>query len=207
MLRQPGRRCIAGYVFSAAGPGDSTTDLAWDARLDLRARRAARRDRRFDWESELAIADIDVQRLRLERMRNGTFNDNARAAGHPETRFRRVGFEHKPDFADIGFERRLRRFPYVPNRPEQLDQDCYEAFNIQVQGLVRRFQATSGGHFVIGVSGGLDSTHALIVAAKACDVLKVPRSTILGFITCRLRHRRGDQGQCLVADERSGHHR
>jgi len=175
-------RCLAGYVFSAAGPGESTTDLAWDGQGsiyelgDLIAETG-----RFDWVSELAIADIDVQRLRLERMRNGTFNDNARAAGHPETRFRTIAFEHKPDFADIGFERKQRRFPYVPNRPAQLDQDCYEAFNIQVQGLVRRFKATAARHLVIGVSGGLDSTHALIVAAKACDMLGLPRSTIKGF--------------------------
>ncbi len=175
-------RCVAAYVFSAAGPGESTTDLAWDGQGsiyelgDLLAETG-----RFEWEPELAVADIDVQRLRLERMRNGTFNDAARAAGHPETRFRTVGFEHKPAFAEIGFERALRRFPYVPNRPEQLDQDCYEAFNIQVQGLVRRFKATSGEHLVIGVSGGLDSTHALIVAAKACDLMGLPRSTILGF--------------------------
>jgi NAD+ synthase (glutamine-hydrolysing) len=111
-------------------------------------------------------------------MRMGTFNDNAIAAGHPEKRARRIHFEHKPHFKDVGLERSLRRFPYVPNRLEQLDQDCYEAFNIQVQGLARRFQATSGKHLVIGVSGGLDSTHALIVAAKVCDYLG---STILGF--------------------------
>ena len=175
-------RCIAGYVFSAAGPGESTTDLAWDGQGSIyELGELLAETGRFDWTSELAIADIDVQRLRLERMRNGTFNDNARAVGHPETRFRRIGFAHRPEIADIGFERTLRRFPYVPNRPEQLDQDCYEAFNIQVQGLVRRFQATSGKHLVIGVSGGLDSTHALIVAARACDDLGLPRSTILGF--------------------------
>lgn len=175
-------RCIAGYVFSAAGPGESTTDLAWDGQGSIyELGELLAETGRFDRNSELAIADIDVQRLRLERMRNGTFNDNARAAGYPELRFRRIGFEHKPAFAEIGFERKLRRFPYVPNRPEQLDQDCYEAFNIQVQGLVRRFQATSGDHLVIGVSGGLDSTHALIVAARACDELGLPRSAILGF--------------------------
>jgi NAD+ synthase (glutamine-hydrolysing) len=175
-------RCIAGYVFSASGPGESTTDLAWDGQGSIyELGELLAETGRFDWTSELALADIDVQRLRLERMRNGTFNDNARAAGHPETRFRRIGFDHRPDMADIGFARKLRRFPYVPNRPEQLDQDCYEAFNIQVQGLRRRFQATSGKHLVIGVSGGLDSTHALIVAARACDDLELPRSTILGF--------------------------
>jgi NAD+ synthase (glutamine-hydrolysing) len=175
-------RCISGYVFSAAGPGESTTDLAWDGQGSIyELGELLAETGRFDWASELAIADIDVQRLRLERMRNGTFNDNARAASHPETKFRRIGFAHRPAFRDVGFARKLRRFPYVPNRPEQLDQDCYEAFNIQVQGLVRRFQATGGKHLVIGVSGGLDSTHALIVAARACDDLKLPRSTILGF--------------------------
>jgi NAD+ synthase (glutamine-hydrolysing) len=122
-----------------------------------------------------------VQKLRLERLRTGTFNDNAIAAGHPEKRFRRIAFEHVHATGDIGFARLLRRFPYVPNRPEQLDQDCYEAFNIQVQGLATRFKATSGKHLIIGVSGGLDSTHALIVAAKVCDYLGIPRSTILGY--------------------------
>jgi NAD+ synthase (glutamine-hydrolysing) len=175
-------RCIAAYAFSAAGPGESTTDMAWDGQGSVyELGELLAETGRFDRFDELAIADIDVQRLRLERMRNGTFNDNARAAGHPEKSFRTIAFEHKPDMADIGFMRALRRFPYVPNRPAQLDQDCYEAFNIQVQGLVRRFQATGGEHLVIGVSGGLDSTHALIVAAKACDELKLPRSTILGF--------------------------
>ncbi len=81
----------------------------------------------------------------------------------------------------MGLIRPIRRFPYVPNRRSHLDQDCYEAFNIQVEGLRRRFEATSGDHMVIGVSGGLDSTHALIVAAKACDQLGLPRTTILGY--------------------------
>src|SRR5690606_7779092 len=103
------------------------------------------------------------------------------AAGHPEKRIRRIGFDHQPHGRDVGLERAYRRFPYVPNRAEQLDQDCYEAFNIQVQGLAKRFLTTSGKHLVIGVSGGLDSTHALIVAAKTCDYLDLPRSTILGF--------------------------
>ena len=175
-------RCVAAYVFSASGPGESTTDLAWDGQGSIyELGELLAETGRFDWGSELAVADVDVQRLRLERMRNGTFNDNAGAAGHPETRFRRIDFAHAPELADLGFERKLRRFPYVPNRPAQLDQDCYEAFNIQVQGLARRFKATSGKYLVIGVSGGLDSTHALIVAARACDDLGLPRSTILGF--------------------------
>lgn len=175
-------RCCAAYIYAASGPGESTTDLAWDGQGSIyEFGELLTESSRFAREPELAVADIDVQRLRLERMRMGTFNDNAIAAGHPEKKARRIHFEHKPNLEDIGFERRLRRFPYVPNRPEQLDQDCYEAFNIQVQGLARRFQATSGKHLVIGVSGGLDSTHALIVAAKVCDYLEIPRTTILGF--------------------------
>ncbi|HMJ94084.1 MAG TPA: NAD(+) synthase [Allosphingosinicella sp.] len=175
-------RCCAAYLYAAAGPGESTTDLAWDGQCSIyELGELLAETGRFDLEPELAVADVDVQRLRLERMRMPTFNDNAVAAGHPETKIRRIGFEHRPGFADIGFERALRRFPFVPNRPEQLDQDCYEAFNIQVQGLAKRFTTTSGKHLVIGVSGGLDSTHALIVAAKACDFLGLPRSTILGF--------------------------
>lgn len=175
-------RCSAAYAYAATGPGESTTDLAWDGQSaiyeigDLLAESS-----RFDWEPELCVADVDVQRLRLERMRMPTFNDNAVAAGHPEKSVRRIHFRHEPAMEDIGFERRLRRFPYVPNRIELLDQDCYEAFNIQVQGLAKRFLTTRGDHLVIGVSGGLDSTHALIVVAKMCDLLKLPRSTILGF--------------------------
>jgi NAD+ synthase (glutamine-hydrolysing) len=175
-------RCSAAYVYAASGPGESTTDLAWDGQSAVyELGELLAESNRFDMEPELCVADVDAQRLRLERMRMPTFNDNAVAAGHPEKSARRIHFEHRPAMEDIGFERRLRRFPYVPNRPEQLDQDCYEAFNIQVQGLAKRFRTTSGDHLVIGVSGGLDSTHALIVAAKMCDYLELPRSTILGF--------------------------
>ncbi|HEX8380001.1 MAG TPA: NAD(+) synthase [Allosphingosinicella sp.] len=175
-------RCCAAYVYAASGPGESTTDLAWDGQSSIYELGELLCDSgRFDMAPELCVADIDAQRLRLERMRMPTFNDNAVAAGHPEKSARRIHFGHGPRLEDIGFKRGLRRFPYVPNRPEQLDSDCYEAFNIQVQGLARRFQATSGSHLVIGVSGGLDSTHALIVAAKMCDFLGLPRTTILGF--------------------------
>jgi NAD+ synthase (glutamine-hydrolysing) len=175
-------RCCAAYVYAASGPGESTTDLAWDGQSAIyELGELLCESGRFDREPELCISDIDVQRLRLERMRMPTFNDNAVAAGHPEKSARRIHFAHEPAYADIGLARRYRRFPFVPNRPEQLDQDCYEAFNIQVQGLAKRFTSTRGKHLVIGVSGGLDSTHALIVAAKACDWLGLPRTTILGF--------------------------
>ena len=175
-------RCIAAYAYSAAGYGESTTDMAWDGQAmvhemgDLLAESA-----RFGDAPEIIYADIDAQRLRLERMRNGTFNDTAEAMGHPEQRFRKVRFEAVAVGEREGLYRPVRRFPFVPADPLRLDADCYEAFNIQVEGLVTRFRATAGKHLVIGVSGGLDSTHALIVAAKACDRLGLPRSAILGY--------------------------
>ncbi|WP_181707791.1 NAD(+) synthase [Chthonobacter rhizosphaerae] len=175
-------RAVAAYAYSAAGPGESSTDLAWDGQgMIYELGDMLAQSERFAREPQLAIADVDTQRIRLERMRTPTFNDAAAGAGHPETRFRRVRFAHEPHMADVGLRRPVRRFPYVPNSREHLDLDCYEAFNIQVSALARRFQSTSGDHMVIGVSGGLDSTHALIVAAKACDHLGLPRSTILGF--------------------------
>ncbi len=175
-------RCMAAYLYSAAGPGESTTDLAWDGQASIHelGRRLALTDR-FPTASQVAMADIDVERMRLERMRTPTFNDAAVAAGHPERSFRRIGFAHQPTFEDIGLIRPLDRFPFVPDDPARLDKDCYEAFNIQVQGLTKRIQATKSKHLVIGVSGGLDSTHALIVAAKAFDAVGLPRENILAF--------------------------
>ncbi|WP_340314366.1 NAD(+) synthase [Rhizorhabdus argentea] len=175
-------RAIAAYCYSASGPGESTTDLAWDGQAMIHEMGVMLAESsRFGDDPELIMADVDVSRLRLERLRMGTFNDCATASGHPETRFRRVAFTHQPSFADIGLKRQVARFPFVPADPLQLDADCYEAFNIQVEGLAKRFTSTSGSTMVIGVSGGLDSTHALIVAAKACDRLGLPRTAILGY--------------------------
>jgi NAD+ synthase (glutamine-hydrolysing) len=175
-------RCHAAYAYSAAGPGESTTDLAWDGQATIHelGRVLARTDR-FPVASQMAMADVDVQRLRLERMRTGTFNNAAVAAGDPARDIRRIGFEHQPRFEDLGLLRPLDRFPFVPDDPARLDRDCYEAFNIQVQGLVKRLQSTRSQHIVIGVSGGLDSSHALLVAAKAFDAAGLPRANILGF--------------------------
>src|SRR3546814_20639423 len=112
---------------------------------------------RFGDAAELLYSDVYVQRLRLERMRNGTFNDSAVVADHPETRFRTVRFPFRRSGGDVGLHRSLTRFPFVPADPAQLAADCYEAFNIQVEGLVPRFRTNAGQDFVIGVAGGADS--------------------------------------------------
>ncbi|EAU42845.1 NAD synthetase [Fulvimarina pelagi HTCC2506] len=175
-------RCLAAYIYSAAGHGESTTDLAWDGQGgiyelgDLMAESA-----RFSHENALVYSDIDTGRIRQERLRMPTFHDAAVQRGKPESRFRRIAFEHRPGVAVTDLKRPVRRFPFVPNDAEKLDQDCYEAFNIQVEGLITRYKATPGEMMVIGISGGLDSTHALIVAAKACDRMGVSREKILAF--------------------------
>ncbi|HVE51338.1 MAG TPA: NAD(+) synthase [Casimicrobiaceae bacterium] len=175
-------RCHAAYVYSAAGPGESTTDLAWDGQATIHELGTLLgATARFPMQSQMVVADVDVERIRLERMRTPTFNSAAAAADHPERLFRRIVFPHASLDEDAGLERSIDRFPFVPDDPARLDLDCYEAFNIQVQGLMKRMAVTNGERIVIGVSGGLDSTHALLVAAKAFDALKLPRSNILGF--------------------------
>jgi len=171
-------RTLSAYVFTASGWGESSTDLAWDGQAtihELGVRLAE--GERFALESHLTVADIDVERIGLDRLRNGTFADCARLEGEPATV---VPFEAGPGpTADL--LRPLDRFPFVPDDPARLDQDCYEAFNIQVQGLMRRMKATSAERLVIGVSGGLDSTQALLVACRAFDRLGLPRTGILAY--------------------------
>lgn len=175
-------RAVAAYVYSAAGPGESTTDLAWDGQGMVHELGHQLADSgRFDLAPEIVMADVDVERIRLERMRMGTFNDAAVAAGHPESRFHRIAFDHAPLQEDIGLSRTLRRFPFVPNDPVHLDADSFEAFNIQVEGLRQRLAASGTRRLVIGISGGLDSTHALIVAAKAFERMGRPRADILAY--------------------------
>jgi NAD+ synthase (glutamine-hydrolysing) len=173
-------RAMAAYVFTASGWGESTTDLAWDGQSTIHELGAKLAEsERFTMENGLTVADIDVARLGAERMRTGTFADCAKREVDPDA-FETIHFEaREPGPADL--LRPLDRFPFVPDDSARLDQDCYEAFNIQVQGLMRRLKSTNGERIVIGVSGGLDSTQALLVTCRAFDRLGLPRSNILGY--------------------------
>ena len=174
-------RAMAAYVFAASGWGESTTDLAWDGQATIHELGACLASgERFALESRLTIADVDIERIGLDRLRNGTFADCARDELDGYV-FERVLFEAGERRTDGPLRRPLDRFPFVPDDPARLDQDCYEAFNIQVQGLMRRMKATNGERIVIGVSGGLDSTQALLVACRAFDRLGLPRTGILGY--------------------------
>jgi NAD+ synthase (glutamine-hydrolysing) len=181
LVRSASARCLAAYVYAAAGEGESTTDLSWDGQtMAYECGELLGETERFPSGPRRTVVDVDLDRIRQERMRQGTFDDNARAEGIVEEH-REVTFVLEPPSGDIGLRRPLDRFPFVPDDEERLALDCYEAYNIQVSGLEQRMRAIGQPKIVIGVSGGLDSTHALIVAAKAMDRLGRPRSDILGF--------------------------
>ena len=205
LARSSSARGLAAYVYAAAGQGESSTDLAWDGQtLVYENGELLGSTERFPDGPRATVVDVDVEGLRAERLRQGTFADNARSlsspvAGSPAAAttftdpaaFRRIrigGAELTAPRTDIGLRRRVDRFPFVPDDPARLAQDCYEAYNIQVAALVQRLGAIGNPKIVIGVSGGLDSTHALIVAARAMDRLGRPRSdihaiTMPGFAT------------------------
>ena len=175
-------RCIAAYLYSAAGPGESTTDLAWDGHAliyennDLLAE-----SERFARDEQIIVADVDLERLAQDRMRMTSFNDAVGDHRERVREIRRIPWELRvPDVA-MPLLRDVERFPYVPSDPAVRDERCFEAYNIQVHGLMKRLSATGIQKIVIGVSGGLDSTHALIVAAKTMDRLGLPRTHILGY--------------------------
>jgi NAD+ synthase (glutamine-hydrolysing) len=180
LVRSASQRCLAAYVYAAAGQGESTTDLSWDGQTMVYecADLLAEGDR-FPDGPRRSVADVDLDRIRQERLRQGTFDDNARGTGRRP--FRTVAFELDPPRGDIGLRRKVDRFPFVPDDPDRLALDCYEAYNIQVSGLEKRLDAIGHPKVVIGVSGGLDSTHALVVAARAMDRLGRPRSDIHAF--------------------------
>ncbi|MBD0838403.1 NAD(+) synthase [Streptomyces sp. TRM68416] len=182
LCRSASSRCIAAYVYAAAGLGESSTDLSWDGQTMIYENGALLAEtERFPLDEQYAVADVDLDLLRQERMRMGTFDDNRRTHGGATGGFRQVGFRLDPPAADLGLRRRVERFPFVPADAERLAQDCYEAYNIQVSALQQRLGAIGNPKVVIGVSGGLDSTHALIVAARAMDRAGRPRSDILAF--------------------------
>jgi NAD+ synthase (glutamine-hydrolysing) len=179
LCRSQSARCLAAYLYAAAGAGESTTDLAWDGQASVFENGATLVEtERFPSEDRAAVADIDLDLLRQERLQMGSFDTNRRRNARG---YRTIGFTLAPPTKDVGFLRTLERFPFVPADVARLEQDCYEAYNIQVSGLMQRLQATGIQKVVIGISGGLDSTQALIVCAQALDQLKLPRANILAF--------------------------
>ncbi|WP_158764999.1 NAD(+) synthase [Terricaulis silvestris] len=175
------RRAVAAYVFAAAGYGESTTDLAWDGQVIAYEMGEKIADgERFSRDPKLVVADIDVQRIAQERRRLSNFRDSAAREKERLVRFGHTTFDLEPPTGPLPLKRKLDQFPFVPDDLTKRDRDCFEAYNIQVQGLAKRVETTGSNRVVLGISGGLDSTHALIVAARAFDMLGLPRKNIVG---------------------------
>jgi NAD+ synthase (glutamine-hydrolysing) len=185
-------RCLAAYLYTAAGTGESTTDLAWDGQAMVYENGSLiAESERFRYESQLLTADLDLERLSQERMRQTSFAQSVQHSRETLRQFRAIPFPiDLPRTERMLCRRVYDRFPYVPSDPAVRDRRCYEAYNIQVQGLVKRLKSSRVPKLVVGISGGLDSTHALIVAARAMDVLGMPRThiqayTMPGFATSK----------------------
>ena len=176
-------RCLAAYLYSAAGFGESTTDLAWDGHgfVYENGSLLAESDR-FAYGSQLVAADVDLDRIAQDRMRQNSFGESIRRHAHEVSQFRTVRFTAElPGDRELPLERRYERFPYVPSDPATRDARCQEVYDIQVHGLVKRLKSMGAERVVIGISGGLDSTQALIVGARAMDVMGRPRANILAY--------------------------
>lgn len=172
-------RCMAAYIYTAAGFGESTTDLAWDGHAMVYENgNLISESKRFSKDPQVVCADIDLDRLSTDRLRSNTFH--AARTFHRHT-FRQVSVDVLTPGEGILLEREISRFPYVPSQAALRDKRCYEVYNIQVQGIAKRMLSTGIKNLVIGVSGGLDSTHALIVCARAMDMLGLPRTNIKAY--------------------------
>nr|WP_194301084.1 NAD(+) synthase [Acetobacter lambici] len=175
-------RCVAAYLYAAAGEGESTTDLAWDGQTAIFENGVLlAQSERFPSGARAVVADIDLTLIRHERAQVGSFADCAATTGTPDPLWRSIEFTLAPPATDLGLLRPLSRFPFVPADPTRLEQDCFEAFTIQVSALKQRLKSCRAAGMVIGVSGGLDSTHALLVAVRTADELGWPRTAIRGY--------------------------
>lgn len=182
LVGQQSARCLAAYLYTSAGRGESTTDMAWDGQaLIYENGEMLAGSERFLDDSHMIFADVDLERLSHERMRQTTFGMSVQRHKDEAAKFQIVRFSIDHDTSKtLPLERKVERFPYVPADSRRRDERCNEVYNIQVQALVQRLSASAIQKVVIGVSGGLDSTHALLVCAKAMDRLKLPRTNIIG---------------------------
>ncbi len=175
-------RTLSAYLYSGAGNGESSTDLAWDGHaLVYENGELLAESCRFEDNSQIIYADIDLDRLIQERMRMTSFVDCATDHKEHIRKMRTILFGFTPPDDVFRLARKVGKFPFVPKDQATRDERCYEAYNIQVSGLVQRLRAARFKKVVIGISGGLDSTHALLVSVRAMDRLGLPRKNILAY--------------------------
>jgi len=175
-------RTLSSYLYTAAGPGESTTDLAWDGQaLIYENGECLAESERYPDTDGLITADVDLDRLVSDRLETSSWGDAIHDHRRKLQRMRKIEFELRPRRGAVPLDRSIERFPYVPSNQPMRNARCEEVYRIQVAGLQTRLEATGIKKVVIGVSGGLDSTHALIVAARAFDRLGLPRTNLLAY--------------------------
>lgn len=176
LLKQQSARCRAAYVYASSGFGESSTDLVFAGNaIVAECGTVVAESERFSFEPQLVVTEVDVERLQGERCVTNTFS-SASVAGKPY---------HTVDCSDIPvvpvhYTRTVAPHPFVPSHPETLDRRCREILDIQISGLAKRLLHTHARTAVIGISGGLDSTLALLVCVQAFDKLSIPRDRIVG---------------------------
>ncbi len=182
LVAQQSARCLAAYLYSAAGFGESTTDLAWDGHaLICENGQCLAESERFAQGAQLLLADLDIGRLAQERMRQNTFSENAQAwpiDPPPRT----ISLNLRAPVSDrLDLLRPRSRYPYVPPLLAEREERCREVLDIQVQGLARRLESSGLRRLVLGVSGGLDSTLGMIVATQALERMGLGRENLLAY--------------------------
>lgn len=177
LLAQQSARTITGYVYSSAGFGESTQDLVYSGKaLILENGFLLSEGERFSMDSHLVISQVDIERLRTERVNNTTYVNAQRRMVKEEVRHIQARSIEERDFE---LERHVNPHPLVPSNT-QMEATCEEVFNIQVMGLAKRLVHTGVKKVILGISGGLDSTLALLVCVRAFDKMKLSRKGIIG---------------------------
>lgn len=179
LLAQQSARCLAGYVFASSGFGESTTDVvfAGNAMIYENGTLLAEADR-FSFDEQLVMSEIDVEHLRAERLGNTTFAASVQKYGlSPALHV----ITEQVQGRGLALTRPVEAHPFIPSGGQLLDERCEEIFSIQVAGLAKRLVHTGCRTVVVGISGGLDSTLALLVCVKAFDKLGLPRKGVVGI--------------------------
>lgn len=179
LIKQQSQRNIAAYVYSSCGYGESTTDLVFAGNaIIVEYGEVIRVGERFDVNPQMAIADIDIEKISNARISNGTFCDSLE---HFAKDYREIRLPINRLQTLEPFYRVIEKNPFVPKDKQRLDSQCREIFNIQIEGLMRRLQFTGIKSLVVGVSGGLDSTLALLIAERAFNRLGYDKKNIIGI--------------------------
>lgn len=185
LVSQQSGRCLAAYLYAGSGVTESTTDVIFGGHsLIAESGSILAESARFERSNQLTVADIDLDHLQSDRQRQPSFSDAAYYGLTSESLFRTIDFELKPSTWRTGdkLERRVDPHPFVPGAGKDRDERCAEVFQLQTAGLAKRLEVVGPIPLTIGVSGGLDSTLALLVACQTLDLLKRDRQQLTGFI-------------------------